>query len=197
MGELSSSTILDNPLSICPPTQFRTIHDLYSSMQKKLTKRKRKITKRVKLIGLVKKLSSAGLILACTAVGVFLALHGCAGVLAAPLALPGFCTKMVMKLKRLRAFRTNFLNTLSAQLDAAARAAYILIRDFHTMSRLVIRLHDEIEHNRAVIKICLRNRERHTLQEILRELRLSRGGFVEQLNELEEHVYLCFLTIVT
>ncbi|XP_031495442.1 UPF0496 protein At1g20180-like isoform X2 [Nymphaea colorata] len=198
MGELSSFSKLDNPLSLSPPTQFQTIHDLYSLMQKKLTKRKRKITKRVKVIGLVKKLSSAGLILACTAfavVGVFLAMHGCAGVLAAPLALPGFCTKMVMKLKRLRAFRTNSLNILSAQLDAAARGAYILIRDFDTMSRLVTRLHDEIEHNRAVITICLRNRERHMLQEILRELRLSGGGFVEQLNELEEHVYLCFLTI--
>ncbi|CAN6481227.1 unnamed protein product [Victoria cruziana] len=198
MRELSCISKLENPLSLSPPTQFQAIHDLYDSMQKKLTERRRKIVKRLKVIGLVKKVSSAGLILACGAiavVGVFLAMHGCAGVLAAPLALPGFCTNMVKKLKGSRSFRISLLKSLSAQLDAAARGVYILIRDFDTMSRLVTRLHDEIEHNRAVIKICLRNRERHMLQEILRELRLGEGGFLEQLNELEEHVYLCFLTI--
>lgn len=85
------------------------------------------------------------------------------------------------------------LAQLGDQLDAAVKGAYILNRDFDTMSRLMTRLHDEIEHGKAVIRIFLRNENANLLEQVVKELRSSEAGFLQQLEELEVHVYLCFL----
>ncbi|KAL1533469.1 UPF0496 protein [Salvia divinorum] len=71
------------------------------------------------------------------------------------------------------------------QLDVAAKGVYILKRDFDTMGRLVERIGGEIEHDRAMV-------ERGRCLEVLKE---SEFGVSKQAEELEEHVYLCLLTI--
>ncbi|XP_047958219.1 UPF0496 protein At3g49070-like [Salvia hispanica] len=71
------------------------------------------------------------------------------------------------------------------QLDVAAKGAYILRRDFDTMGRAVERIGGEIEHDRAMV-------ERGRGVEVVRE---SEFGVRRQAEELEEHVYLCLLTI--
>ncbi|XP_072993751.1 putative UPF0496 protein 2 [Typha latifolia] len=88
------------------------------------------------------------------------------------------------------------------QLDAAARGAFALGRDFDTMGRMVERLADEIEHGREVIGLVLVEMEMEEgkgelvlLREVVRELQVSESWFMDQLAELEEHVYLCLLNI--
>ncbi|KAG6390516.1 hypothetical protein SASPL_148254 [Salvia splendens] len=71
------------------------------------------------------------------------------------------------------------------QLDVAAKGVYILKRDFDTIGRAVERMGGEIEHDRAMM-------ERGRSVEVLKE---SEFGVSRQAEELEEHVYLCLLTI--
>ncbi|XP_010935394.1 putative UPF0496 protein 2 [Elaeis guineensis] len=86
-----------------------------------------------------------------------------------------------------------------AQLDAAARLAFALDWDFDTMSRMVRRLHDEVEHGRDVIRLFMEDGDMEggwmVLREVVRELQVSERCFMNQLVELEEHVCLCFLNI--
>lgn len=86
------------------------------------------------------------------------------------------------------------------QIDAAARGAFALDRDLDTMSRMVRRLHDEMEHGRDVIRLFMEEEDMEggwmmMLREVVRELQVSESCFMDRLAELEEHVYLCFLNI--
>ncbi|PPD71638.1 hypothetical protein GOBAR_DD31468 [Gossypium barbadense] len=58
------------------------------------------------------------------------------------------------------------LERLCAQLDISAKGVYILINDFDTISRLVWRLHDEIEHRKAIADMCIRNGKIEVLKEV-------------------------------
>ncbi|KAL2920727.1 hypothetical protein RDABS01_012218 [Bienertia sinuspersici] len=94
---------------------------------------------------------------------------------------------------------TKQLAKISAQLDAAAKGTYILNRDLDTISRLVARLDDELDHIRAMVVFWM-NRADDQLQaqageEVVRQLKKNDSNFIDQLDELEEHLYLCFMTI--
>ncbi|KAK1392759.1 Homogentisate phytyltransferase 1 [Heracleum sosnowskyi] len=85
----------------------------------------------------------------------------------------------------------------SAQVDVAAKGTYILSRDLDTISRLVARLGDELEHMRKMVKFWL-GRGEDQLQasgEVARHLKKNDLNFSSQLDELEEHLYLCFMTV--
>ncbi|KAI3681265.1 hypothetical protein L6452_36055 [Arctium lappa] len=89
------------------------------------------------------------------------------------------------------------LATLSAQLDVAAKGTYILNRDLDTISRLVARLNDELEHMQTTTKFWLKRGHKRiqSVEEFGRQLKKNDLSFCEQLDELEEHLYLCFMTI--
>ncbi|XP_024993127.1 UPF0496 protein At3g49070 [Cynara cardunculus var. scolymus] len=89
------------------------------------------------------------------------------------------------------------LAKLSTQLDVAAKGTYILNRDLDTISRLVARLNDELEHMQTTTKFWLKRGHNRiqSLEEFGRQLKKSDLSFCEQLDELEEHLYLCFMTI--
>ncbi|MED6106377.1 hypothetical protein PIB30_004150 [Stylosanthes scabra] len=59
------------------------------------------------------------------------------------------------------------------------------------------RLHDEVEHRREIANICLKsgNGKCEILKQVVREFHDYESNFLDQLEELEEHIYLCFLTI--
>ncbi|CAA6656011.1 unnamed protein product [Spirodela intermedia] len=97
--------------------------------------------------------------------------------------------------RRTRPWRAHRLVRLAAQLDSAARGAYIMSRDMETISRMVTRLHDEVEHEKGVLRLFLRRRERFVQVEAAEGSGGGGGGLAEQLEELEEHVYWCLLTI--
>ncbi|KAM5557392.1 hypothetical protein ABKV19_024660 [Rosa sericea] len=90
------------------------------------------------------------------------------------------------------------LARMAAQLDAATKGAYIVNRDLETVSRLVARLNDELEHMREMVQFWVERGEEDWLQaggEVARQLKKNDCSFRQQLDELEEHLYLCFMTI--
>lgn len=80
-----------------------------------------------------------------------------------------------------------------AQLNAAAKGAYVLRNDLDTIDRLVARLRAAVENDRLLIRLGLeRGRDKYSIQEILKQLLRNRPNFVQQLVDLEEHLFLCF-----
>lgn len=83
-----------------------------------------------------------------------------------------------------------------AQLDAAAKGAYVLNNDLDTIDRLVARLHAVVESDKVLVRIGLeRGRDRYPIQEVVKQLRKNHPNFSNQLRDLEEHVCLCFVTV--
>lgn len=136
------------------------------------------------------------MVIACGAlaiVALILTAHISIGLLAMAMVMRSTTLLARQKFKLSNRVKGKSLAQLGDQLDAAVKGAYILNRDFDTMSRLMTRLHDEIEHSKAVIRIFLRNENANLLEQVVKELRSSEAGFLQQLEELEVHVYLCFL----
>jgi hypothetical protein len=89
-----------------------------------------------------------------------------------------------------------------AAVDAAARGVYIVERDLDTVSRMVRRVQDELEHGRDMARIAMGaagheagERPPLLLQEVAREEEECGEDLRCQLEELEEHACLCLLTI--
>ncbi|KAJ4890320.1 UPF0496 protein [Raphanus sativus] len=91
----------------------------------------------------------------------------------------------------------NKLSKAAARLDVAAKGTYILSRDLDTISRLVTRINDEVEHVRAMAEFWAGRGSGRVRggEEVARELKRCEESFGEELDELEEHIYLCFMTI--
>lgn len=199
--ELRSYIIHNNPFSDLKKQDFMRINDEYSSILHHLSSKRKKIARKIKFIKCVNKASGVFVTTACglvTVAAVVLAAHTLVALIMGPAILTILSlkqTKIKKFTNRLRFLKCGFLSKIGAQLDVAAKGTYILNRDFDTMSRLVDRLHDEIEHNNAMIKLCLDRREDSISFKVLKELKKSNVGFRKQVEELEEHVYLCLLTI--
>ncbi|KAA0043470.1 UPF0496 protein [Cucumis melo var. makuwa] len=133
--------------------------------------------------------SSAGFLVAITAsFTIIVVTHGIALFVAAP----GFFVGAIKLVKKSRKLAKKV-----AQLNVAAKGTYTLNRDFDTIGRLVARLSHELEHMRVMTKFWLDRGEdkRWAIGELLRQLNQSHENFNQQLDELEEHLYLCFMTI--
>ncbi|XP_008806164.1 putative UPF0496 protein 2 [Phoenix dactylifera] len=160
---------LDNPFSGPNPTRFERIHEAYGSMARQLVSAHRKLMRRLR----------------CMNLGVGIGSAATCGVIA--------------MVENVVVGEEGSVAREGSQLDAAARGAFALDRGFDTMSRMVRRLHDEVEHGRDVIRLFMEEEDMEggwmMLREVVRELQLSEGRFMEQLAELEEHVCLCFLNI--
>ncbi|KAL3513894.1 hypothetical protein ACH5RR_026611 [Cinchona calisaya] len=167
VSKLREQIMLKNPLSDLNRQDFIQIHGKYSLVLQHLKSKQKKIARKVKLI---KCLNEASRVRVTTA---FLNLN--------------FVNINFMK--------CGFLRKVGDQLDVAAKGTYILNRDFDTMSILVTRLHDEVEHNKAIIQFFLdRKEDKYSLQ-ILKEFKKNDFGFRKQAEELEEHLYLCLVSI--
>ncbi|OIV91445.1 hypothetical protein TanjilG_02063 [Lupinus angustifolius] len=106
--------------------------------------------------------------------------------------MPGLITATSMNMTSDRK-----LTHVIAQLDAAAKGTYILNKDLDTTSRLVARLSDELEHIKTTMKFWL-ERKHDKVQadgEVALLMKKNQCNFGDQLDELEEHLYLCLMTI--
>lgn len=200
--DLACFTRQSNPLSIIlnGEVDFRKIHDKYTLLLQNLTARRRKIKRREKLTRFFKKVAGYSFVatyVVLTITVLALAMHSVVGLLGAPGLLMASSSSWIKKARRGKGGpRVSWLEKLASQLDVAAKGVYILINDFDTVGRLVMGVHDEVEHMRALAEMCVRsNKNQELIKEALRELNVHEDGLVEQLEELEEHIYLCFLTI--
>ncbi|KAL1810988.1 hypothetical protein ACET3Z_021053 [Daucus carota] len=204
--ELASFALKKNPLSSLSVLQFRDNHDSRNILLQRMMSQCQKITTRIKIRKLFKKIVGCSIVVVYTTATIALfvvAFHATVGIVATP-ALLKFCLGFSTMNKRIKArskektkfsFRRYSRERIRAQLDVAARGVFILINDFNTMSQLVRRLNDEIEHRKAIANMCVRNGKIEVLKEVVREFRIEEKCFLEQLEELEDHIYLCFLTI--
>lgn len=202
--ELNSIALLRNPLTIISPLQYRDIRESYLVLLHKLTSKQKKIKRREKVIKICKKVGRVGLVISHSLLLVALlvfALHGAFALLAAP-AIMGCSSIYLGKKKELDSAAKKRVGPsrvagggLSEQLDVAAKGVFILINDFDTMSQMVRRLHNEVEHRKSVADICVKNKKFELLREVVKEFHDQDASFLEQLEELEGHIYLCLLTI--
>lgn len=196
--ELARFAGLDNPFA---EVQFGHVHELSRATLGKLNAMHRKVKRRIKLVNFCKWATGVTLLIvfgALTVTTLVVVGHTVIGIVCMPLLLStsfGILRRSRSPARPEKGRRRGLLSRLAAQLEAAAKAAYILDRDFDTMSRLVARLRDEVEHKKAVVRICLRSQKGSLLKEALKEFESGEACFLEQLEELESHVYLCFLTI--
>lgn len=198
--ELAAIALLKNPLSVISPLQYRDLRDGYMVLLRKLTTKGKKIKRREKLKRLCKKVGGAGLVVTHIALSIALlvfAFHSVFGIVAAPLV--GCSAVYLSNRKKKRATDSPAPQLpgggLGEQLDVAAKGMFILINDFDTTCQMVRRLHDEVEHRKSVAEICVRNRKFELLREVVKEFRDEDSSFMEQLEELEGHIYLCLLTM--
>ncbi|KAJ4872643.1 UPF0496 protein [Raphanus sativus] len=204
--ELSRYALLKNPLySIINQAQFRRVHDANSELLARLTSKRRRIRRKARFLNFCKKLGGCSLVISHSAIVITLlivALHSILGVLAAP-AMLGLCSLGLLRRKKKKAKRNvenksktdTTLEKLGTQMDIAAKGMFIMINDLDTLSRLAGRLCDEIEHRKTIASMCAKNGKIEVLKEALREFSGHEERFLEQLQELEEHLYLCFHTI--
>ncbi|KAG6422701.1 hypothetical protein SASPL_113079 [Salvia splendens] len=183
-----------NPFSATNPERFLDLRESHAVMFQELTRTCKKLKRRTLTIKLIKK-SLASLILMGFGALVAVALAHCtAGLAVAPaLAVLALVAKKMRRLER--SCDEKRLEGLAAKLDVAARGVFIMINDFATMRMIVKRLEDEIEHRRFVADVCVRKGRKETLREVVREFQVHESCFVEQLEELERQICLCFLDI--
>ncbi|KAF4388462.1 hypothetical protein F8388_012439 [Cannabis sativa] len=193
--ELASIALLRNHLTIISPLQYREIRESYMVLLRKLTSKHKKIKRREKVIKICKKVGGVGLVISHTLLLVALlvfALHGIFGLVAVPAAMG--CSSIQLGKKRKLDSRVTG-GGVGEQLDVAAKGVFILINDFDTMSQMVRRLQNEVEHKKSVADICVRSNKFELLKEVVKEFQAQDSSFLEQLEELEHHIYLCLLTI--
>ncbi|GER33988.1 hypothetical protein STAS_10169 [Striga asiatica] len=181
-----------NPFSQTGPPNFRELHNghtlllhnLTSSQCKKTKKKKRKNLLKRAIVGFIVMMGFGAL-----AFALLLVSNPCLLGLVAPPGLGMWALAHFMK-KRAEPEK------LLAKVDAGAKGVFVIMNDFETMSRIVKRLDHETEHRKFVADICVRKLgEKKVLKEVVKEFETHETCFMEQLEELEKQIYLCYLDI--
>ncbi|KAJ1260785.1 hypothetical protein BS78_10G258600 [Paspalum vaginatum] len=188
---------LDNPLAPGSLPGFHAVHERCGPLAARLASAQRRIARLARAMRVARGAAAAALVAACAAAVVAAAVfaaHAVVGVGAAAAAAgPGAAARWAAGERRYA--------RAGAAVDAAARGAYIVGRDLDTVSRMVRRAHDELEHGRDVARIAVRGgrgrseRPVALLREVAREEAECEEDLRAQLEELEEHVCLCLITI--
>ncbi|OWM79551.1 hypothetical protein CDL15_Pgr022963 [Punica granatum] len=177
-----------NPsVSSASPGQVQSMQAGCSRLLKQLESARDKVRAKIGIVSKIKNGSATVLVALSASLVIVIMAHGVPLLVAAPgllaasfeLASPRMLAKTLV------------------ELDAAAKGTYILKRDMDTIGRFVSRLNDELEHMREMSRFWLERGEEqlHTSEEVAQQLGQNDCSFTEQLDELEEHLYLCFMTI--
>ncbi|TVU14547.1 hypothetical protein EJB05_38022, partial [Eragrostis curvula] len=201
----ASTSAASAPLALNPfcisRSNFRQIHDKYSSMFRSIRSCHKKVTRKLKIVKAIKKLLKIGLVVACGAAAVA-AVAAAAhllffGLMVGP-AAAGLCPMALRKrtTKTKQSSKAASLLQLREQLDTAAKGTYVLGNDLDTVSQLVARLSDGIERENAMAQWCVETAsEGSSVLEMVSELKRSHPSSRRLVEELEEQVCLCLATM--
>lgn len=200
-----------NPKNSLDFFDFGIVNKRNASVLESLKETRKKVARKMKYVKFTKRASGVCITLACGLVAIgaaIIASHALTAIVmggAVPVMFFGLPLKSLKRKvgPRVRVLKSGGFGSLGRardQLDVAAKGTYILSRDFDTMSRLVVRLRDEVERKREMVRFWMWRRKEEEKNskmcvEIVKELRKSEVGFRKQVEELEEHVYLCLVTI--
>lgn len=175
-----------NPF-VSTASRVRAVQASCSGLLKQLESSRDKTRAKLRLANGLKRGSAIFLVALTASLTVIVAAHAIALLVATP--------GLIAASLELASVRS--LARVTAQLDAAAKGTYILNRDMDTISRLVARLNDELEHMRAMVKYWAERKEDRleASDEVARQLKKNDCSFSQQLDELEEHLYMCFMTV--
>ncbi|CAL0323322.1 unnamed protein product [Lupinus luteus] len=183
----------DNPFFFNGPRNLTSIRRSFSELKQQIESRRSKSHSRIRLIRHAT--NGCVMCLIVTAVGVMVstiffttqAVAGCAGIAAAPFC-SNRCIPHPKKSERKELVRLK-------QLDAATTSIFVL-NDLDTIASLVDRLHTAVEADKDLVLCALeRGRDKHLIQEVLKQLRKDQWSFQHQLEELEEHITLFIRTV--
>ncbi|KAK4787729.1 hypothetical protein SAY86_011562 [Trapa natans] len=170
--------------------QVQSIQAGCSRLLKQLESARDQVRSKMRVMSRIKNGSATILVALTASLAIIVMTHGLALLMAAP----GLLAAASLELASPRR-----IAKVLVQLDAAAKGTYILKRDMDTISRLVSRLNDELEHMRQMDRFWLERGDDQlqvdTSEEVSRQLNQTDCSFSEQLDELEEHLYLCFMMI--
>lgn len=179
---------VENPFLSLDPHSFNDMRQFLTELRKQLDRHLRKSQSRLHLIRRCSAGSALCLIAATVGVvmsAVAIATHALVALVATPIC-PAILPSSMTEKEKIHL----------AQIDAAAKGAYVLQNDLDTIDRLVARLHAAVENDRLLIHLGLqRGRDKYSIQEILKQLQRNRPNFDQQLVDLREHLFLCFAAI--
>ncbi|KAL9682160.1 hypothetical protein QQ045_013953 [Rhodiola kirilowii] len=191
LSELKAFCNATNPLLCLVRNNFKLVQEEYSTVLHNLRSKRKKVVRKVKLRKWFKKACKVCVTTTCS-----LAAHTLTFILMGPAALSFPYKAFSKKALKFKILRSKTLRKVGEQLDVAAKGTYILDRDFDMISRTILRLHDEIEHDKDIIRFCLKRRNnKFSVREVVKELKKSDMWFRKQLDDLEKHVCLCLVTI--
>ncbi|XP_030501615.2 UPF0496 protein At3g49070 [Cannabis sativa] len=189
-NQLTQFSCSINPFTspISSPSRVRIVQKGCSGLLHRLEVSRDKARAKLQLMNKLKHGSAVVLVALTASLSVIVVTHALSLVVAIPTLISA----------SIELASSRKLARVTAQLDAAAKGTYILNRDFDIISRLVARLNDELEHLRGAVKFWVDRGEEDWLKvsnEVVRHLKKNESNINEQLDELEEHLYLCFMTI--
>lgn len=164
---------------------FQEMNSCFSKLKQQLDYNLRKSHSRVRLFHYVTTGSAIciiGLVMAVTIAAVIVAAHAFVAIVAGLLCTAYFPHGLT---KRDLAH--------VAQLEAARRGMYVINKYVDTLQRLVDRLYSAIEGDKRLVRLGLeRDGDKHSIEEVVKQLRKNKLNFEHQLMDLKEHVCLCF-----